>query len=421
MGSSTFSRGKEFRNFLPFPLSPDPTKAERAFYGPFTQNRQGRQQWRGDQAVGSCNLGTDCPSIAVGHFDCSSTSHCFGGRTNSELLRDPTEVLLPSAEWPQPVPQAKVWVASDNDWADICKGCARRGLFTFLRPRDVFSSVGTPVLNGMFGMPKKGKLVEGTNLPIVRLILNAIPSNPLQRIIEADIRALPYHGQWSGSEVVGDDRVIVWSESDMTAAFYCFLLEPSWYPFQAINKTVRGSLAAEFDSTLGKEPRVYPSLRVMPMAGRASRTGPQQENTARLAIATYNGPKPARLLHRLPRRRQPELVHISELASAAEVLSATAAVHDNWGIPRQLAKEVLKEDEIEVLGARVAGTLGRISLPRAVASKLIALSSWFCQEERRAGFELSNFAGTSQLFWPMFGNGPVLKNCGLAAGFSQSL
>ena len=31
----------------------------------------------------------------------------------------------------------------------------------------------------------------------------------------------------------------------------------------------------------------------------------------------------------------------------------------------------------------MAGTLGRNSLPRAVASKLIALSSWFCQEEPR--------------------------------------
>ena len=74
-------------------------------------------------------------------------------------------------------------------------------------------------------------------------------------------------------------------------------------------------------------------------------------------------------------------MHISEQASAAEVPSATAAVHaagTNWGIPRQLGKEVLKEDEFEVLGARVAGTLGRISLPRAVAGKLIALSSWFC-------------------------------------------
>ena len=71
---------------------------------------------------------------------------------------------------------------------------------------------------------------------------------------------------------------------------------------------------------------------------------------------------------------QAELVHISEQASAAEMPSATAAVHaagTNWGIPRQLGKEVLKEDEFEV-------TLGRISFPRAVAGKLIALSSWFC-------------------------------------------
>ena len=64
-----------------------------------------------------------------------------------------------------------------------------------------------------------GNLVEGTNLPISMLILNAIPSNAFQRIIEADIRALPHHGQRSGIEVDGDGRVVVWSKSDMTAAF----------------------------------------------------------------------------------------------------------------------------------------------------------------------------------------------------------
>ena len=55
------------------------------------------------------------------------------------------------------------------------------------------------------------------------------------------------------------------SSFDMTAAFYCFLLEPSWYLFQAINKTVPGSLAAEFDPALANEPTVCPALRVMPM------------------------------------------------------------------------------------------------------------------------------------------------------------
>ena len=50
-----------------------------------------------------------------------------------ELLRDPTKVLLPPTECPQPVPQTKVSVTSVDDWADMCKGCAQRGLFTFLR------------------------------------------------------------------------------------------------------------------------------------------------------------------------------------------------------------------------------------------------------------------------------------------------
>ena len=61
-----------------------------------------------------------------------------------------------------------------------------------------------------------------------------------------------------------------------------------------------------------------------------------------------------------------ELVHISELASAAEIPTATAAVHAawaNWGSPRQPSKEVINQDDLDVLGSRVSGTLGRISLP----------------------------------------------------------
>ena len=35
------------------------------------------------------------------------------------------------------------------------------GLFTFLQPRDVFSRVGTPVLNGMFGVAKEWEAGRG--------------------------------------------------------------------------------------------------------------------------------------------------------------------------------------------------------------------------------------------------------------------
>ena len=79
------------------------------------------------------------------------------------------------------------------------------------------------VVNGMCGVPKKGMLVEGTNLTILKLIIGVILSSAFQRVIEADIWALPYQGHWSGIEVTA-----VVSDSDQTMA--------------------PGSLATDFDS-----------------------------------------------------------------------------------------------------------------------------------------------------------------------------
>ena len=183
----------------------------------------------------------------------------------------------------------------------------------------------------------------------------------------------------------------------MTAAFYCLLLEPAWYPFQAINKTLPGALAAEFDHTLAKEPRVYPGLRVMPM-GWQSACGLLHFFHRRLCFLP-------------PSLGEAEFVHISELASAAEVPSGTAAVHAawiNWEIPREPGKEVFKEDEIKVLGARVAGTSGRISPHEQwLASSLLCrrgfvrkslAPSYKRKSLEDAEFELSNSAESSSVF-----------------------
>ena len=76
----------------------------------------------------------------------------------------------------------------------------------------------------------------------------------------------------------------------------------------------------------------------------------------------------------------------------------------------------------------MAGTLGRISFPRAVASKLIALSSWFCQEEPRTVVQAQIVGGRwVRAFQFCREVSSILdnleksvrrKNCGLAAGFS---
>ena len=89
----------------------------------------------------------------------------------------------------------------------------------------------------LFGVEEKNKNLESGE-PVLRMIFIAIPANPLQEMIEADIRTLPYFVQWSSISVDGEDRVVVWNGLDMTSAFCVFRLEPAWYRFQALAKPV---------------------------------------------------------------------------------------------------------------------------------------------------------------------------------------
>ena len=172
-----------------------------------------------------------------------------------------------------------------------------------------------------------------------------------------------------------DDGAIVWSESDTTAAFCCFLFEPSWYPFQAISKLVSGSLAASFDPSLDSEPVVYPAQQHWTPAEKYG-------TTCRCHERWTKADRISSLFTWTVSAKRNSCASRTESASAAEVPEATAAVPAawaNWEIPRQL----IKQDEIDVLVARVSGTLGRISLPRRVVGQLIGLSSWCCQDEPR--------------------------------------
>ena len=95
-----------------------------------------------------------------------------------------------------------------------------------------------------------------------------------------------------------------------------------------------------------------------------------------------NGQKPARNLHSLHRRLQPSRV-CAHFGAGFCGRSAFSYRRCSCRMEQTVESRSNSEDEIEDLVARLAGTLGRISLPRAVASKLNVLSSWFCQEEPR--------------------------------------
>ena len=233
---------------------------------------------------------------------------------------------------------------------------------------------------------------------------------------------------WSGIEVDPDDRVIVWSESDMTAAFCCSLLEPSWYFSWQLtrrfleawlrNLTPHWQMSLECNQLcgsclwVGRAPAVCSNIFIDGCVF-CHRPWEQDWTPAGKYGATCHCHIRLDKSHQdvftvyFDGFSQAELVHISELAEVpAEVPSATAAVHaawTNWGIPRKLGNEGLsREDEIEVLGARMVREpqAAFLSHEQRLASSLLCRRG-FCQGEprihrasanrwRTLGLELSN-------------------------------
>ena len=299
-------------------------------------------------------------------------------------MEDPTKTLLPEDKWPDELPQPQVWVESQKDWHEICAGAAERGIFTFLKEQDVFHFQGKPLLSGLFVVEKKNKSLDSGE-PVLRMIINAIPANALQQTIEADIRSLPYFGQWSAISVDEEDTVVVWNELDMTSAFYAFRLEPAWYKFQALAKPVSGQFASRW-----AEESVYPAVAVMAMVWKSS-CGLLQQIHRKLCFPPKPmgaGLDPSREVRRdvpVPRSGRPhdtsfysvyldgfshaELQHWNQLSHPEKWSWEAEAVQeawDRWRVPSQTEKAIVNELELETLGCRIDG-----NAPRSVVSRLM--------------------------------------------------
>ena len=91
---------------------------------------------------------------------------------------------------------------------------------------------GDHLLNSIFGVGKHKTLTDadGTQLEILRLIINLVPSNELQEMIPGDVHTLPHFGQWSAVELLPQE-VVQWTSEDAACALYVFSLPPVWLPW----------------------------------------------------------------------------------------------------------------------------------------------------------------------------------------------
>ena len=150
----------------------------------------------------------------------------------------------------------------------LARELVRRGICVWHPLEDIHCVGNTPLLNGMFGVPKAATVKSGA--PVLRLIMNLIPSNCCLQQLQGKVSSLPNISVWQ-SIFMEDDSELKLFQSDMSSAFYLFAIPPRWYRYLGFNIVVNAA-------DIGKQGAGQWALccAVIPM-GWASSVGLMQE------------------------------------------------------------------------------------------------------------------------------------------------
>ena len=175
-----------------------------------------------------------------------------------EWVIDPQRTLKPKELWPQKNPKARI-NATRSEWYRICEELFKRGIIEAIKLEEVFSANDGPVLNGAFAVEKKGQPGEG-QVRVTRLIMNFVPANSFQKLMQGDLNTLASSSSWA-QLVLGPNEVLLWSGDDQRGAFYAWELPKAWRPFMAFAWPVPGHLVGKGQGTME-----YVASRVIPMS-----------------------------------------------------------------------------------------------------------------------------------------------------------
>ena len=172
-------------------------------------------------------------------------------------VRDPHLTLKPMESWPKKTPRARI-NATPSEWYKICEELFKRGIIETIKIEEVFSANGAPVLNGAFAVEKKGQPGVG-QVRVTRLIMNFVPANAFQKLMQGDLNTLASSSSWT-QFVLGPQDVLLWSGDDQRGAFYAWELPRAWRPFMAFVWPVPGHLVGGVPGSME-----YVASRVIPM------------------------------------------------------------------------------------------------------------------------------------------------------------
>ena len=297
----------------------------------------------------------------------------------AEWLLRPYESLLPKSKWPEKIPKARM-NCSKVEWENIVRLLWERGMIKAIPKEEIFHVDGQPVLNGAFAVEKKGCPSPGFQR-ITRFIVNLVPSNSYQQMLETDLGTLTPSTHW-GSIYLGVDESLIWSSDDQKGAFYVFTLPDCWLPFMAFQWPVQGSVLGHPEWGL-----TYVACSVIPM-GWCSAVSLFQHIHRRLGMSSFplgaghneeeewrrDRKTPITLLKKtkwvqfyLDDFDCPEIVDSGELPKIEGTIPPTQlkqrAAYVRHGIQWSSTKAVHRQTLVERMGAEVDGSKGSIRVP----------------------------------------------------------
>ncbi|CAE8601716.1 unnamed protein product, partial [Polarella glacialis] len=154
---------------------------------------------------------------------------------NPELLRIPEEEVLDAKL------TAAVLVESDQDYDAIVSGLVSCGIMEAEVEEETVRHGGVPVYNGMFGVHKGWELKEnGEWIRLLRLIINLIPTNALQRRLpRRPSTHMAYAPMW-GRMVLLEDEVALCFAEDQHYCFHIYRPGRKWRAWFVVSKLASG-------------------------------------------------------------------------------------------------------------------------------------------------------------------------------------
>ena len=157
-----------------------------------------------------------------------------------EALFDPSLVLLQEAERVGVRP-ARVH-ATDEEWNKIGAELLQCVIVFEVVREDAPVVDRQPVLVGAFGVEKRGTPIPPA-IRVVRLIVNAIPSNKQQTVIKGDIEQMPVGGEWLHI-ALETYEIVLWSSDDIQGCFHVLSQPPAWRRWMILSKPIRLAMPA---------------------------------------------------------------------------------------------------------------------------------------------------------------------------------